>query len=97
MPFSMSYYFDKSIVFFKKMAERVGFEPTDAFTSAVFKTAALSHSATSLKMEVPLGIEPRTTEYKSVILPIKLWNLKNVKEQLCLSVWQFISRSQEFF
>ncbi len=29
------------------MAERVGFEPTEACTSAVFKTVALNHSATS--------------------------------------------------
>lgn len=29
------------------MAERVGFEPTDAETSRVFKTPALGHSATS--------------------------------------------------
>ena len=28
------------------MAEEVGFEPTDACTSPVFKTGALSHSAT---------------------------------------------------
>ena len=28
------------------MAEGVGFEPTDACTSAVFKTAAIDHSAT---------------------------------------------------
>lgn len=28
------------------MAEEVGFEPTEACTSAVFKTAALNHSAT---------------------------------------------------
>ena len=31
------------------LAEGVGFEPTDAFTSTVFKTAAISHSATLLK------------------------------------------------
>ncbi len=28
------------------VAEGVGFEPTDAFTSPVFKTGALDHSAT---------------------------------------------------
>ena len=28
------------------MAERVGFEPTNACASAVFKTAAFNHSAT---------------------------------------------------
>lgn len=53
------------------MAERVGFEPTDAFTSTVFKTAALSRSAISLKMEVTLGFEPRKADYKSAVLPIK--------------------------
>ena len=31
----------------KKMAERVGFEPTDAFTSPVFKTGAFNRSAIS--------------------------------------------------
>lgn len=30
----------------KNLAEGVGFEPTDACTSAVFKTAAIDHSAT---------------------------------------------------
>ncbi len=30
----------------KSLAEGVGFEPTDACTSAVFKTAAIDHSAT---------------------------------------------------
>jgi hypothetical protein len=29
-----------------KMADGVGFEPTDACTSPVFKTGALNHSAT---------------------------------------------------
>ena len=29
------------------LAERVGFEPTDAFTSPVFKTGAFDHSAIS--------------------------------------------------
>ena len=53
------------------LAERVGFEPTDAFASTVFKTAALSRSAISLKMEVTLGFEPRKAEYKSAVLPIK--------------------------
>jgi hypothetical protein len=30
-------------------AEETGFEPADAFTSPVFKTGALNHSATPLK------------------------------------------------
>jgi hypothetical protein len=29
------------------MAERVGFEPTEAYASSVFKTDAIDHSATS--------------------------------------------------
>ena len=29
-----------------QVADGVGFEPTDAFTSLVFKTSALNHSAT---------------------------------------------------
>ena len=33
--------------FAKKMAERVRFELTEAYTSAVFKTAALNHSTIS--------------------------------------------------
>ena len=39
-------YFRRSMVFFQ-LAERVGFEPTDAFTSPVFKTGAFDHSAIS--------------------------------------------------
>ena len=41
--------FEYSNIQFKTVSfitERVGFEPTDAFTSAVFKTAAINHSAT---------------------------------------------------
>ena len=34
------------------MAEGVGFEPTEALTSTVFKTAAFDHSATSPKLLV---------------------------------------------
>ena len=38
-------YFRRSMV--NELAERVGFEPTDAFTSPVFKTGAFNHSAIS--------------------------------------------------
>ena len=38
-----------------KLAERVGFEPTERFRSAVFKTAAIDHSATS-----PQGLQKST-------------------------------------
>ena len=37
-------YFRRPVI---KLAERVGFEPTDAFTSPVFKTGAFDHSAIS--------------------------------------------------
>ena len=36
----------------KKLAEGVGFEPTDAFTSLVFKTRAIDHSATLPRLVV---------------------------------------------
>jgi hypothetical protein len=32
--------------------ERVGFEPTEASTSAVFRTAAISHSTTSPRAQL---------------------------------------------
>jgi hypothetical protein len=38
----------------KLLAERVGFEPTDAFTSPVFKTGAFDHSAISPYAKAPL-------------------------------------------
>ncbi len=38
-------YFCRNI--WRSLAERVGFEPTDAFTSPVFKTGAFDHSAIS--------------------------------------------------
>ena len=38
-----------------KLAERVGFEPTDAFTSPVFKTGAFDHSAISPYAKAPLS------------------------------------------
>ena len=37
--------------------ERVGFEPTDAFTSLVFKTRAINHSTT-----FPSGLQSSTYE-----------------------------------
>jgi hypothetical protein len=37
------------------MAERVGFEPTRAFTLAVFKTAAFNRSATSPRIDRGAG------------------------------------------
>ena len=45
------------------MAERVGFEPTDAFTSPVFKTGAFDHSAISPYVKASL------VPNASIILP----------------------------
>ena len=42
------------VVIYSKLAERVGFEPTEDCSSAVFKTVALDHSAIS--PEMPTGI-----------------------------------------
>jgi hypothetical protein len=39
--------FDKLVSNNQKMAEREGFEPPEACTSTVFKTAAFDHSAIS--------------------------------------------------
>ncbi len=43
---------DRGLLF--HMAERVGFEPTEACTSLVFKTRALNHSTTSPKVQYGL-------------------------------------------
>ena len=40
------------------MAEREGFEPPDARTSAVFKTAAINQTLPSLHMAESAGFEP---------------------------------------
>jgi hypothetical protein len=41
------------------VAEGVGFEPTEARTSAVFKTAAIVHSATPPGLEILRGRSQR--------------------------------------
>ena len=38
-----------------RVAERVGFEPTKSFDSALFKSAAINHSATSPRERIPGG------------------------------------------
>lgn len=50
------------------MAEEVGFEPTDAFTSTDFKSAALSHSAIPPKNKLPKinNITIHTKKEKSI-------------------------------
>ena len=39
------------------VAERVGFEPTKSFDSALFKSAAINRSATSPAVRIPAAIE----------------------------------------
>ncbi len=57
------------------MAEEVGFEPTEPFDSAVFKTGAFNRSATLPKL-VPLdGIEPPNSDYKTEPLPLRIKGL----------------------
>lgn len=57
------------------LADGVGFEPTDAFTSAVFKTAAINLSA--IRPEVsPVGFEPTLLRGLNPLpLPFGLWEL----------------------
>ena len=43
-----------------QLAERVGFEPTDAFTSPVFKTGAFNHSAISPCVQKHIQLRRRT-------------------------------------
>ena len=50
------------------MAERGGFEPPEAYTSAVFKTAALNHSTISPDHAVKLGNITRKLEKSSSLL-----------------------------
>ena len=50
------------------MAEKEGFEPSEAYASAVFKTAALNHSTISPQVHV-LKISPIYRFYK---LPEKI-------------------------
>ena len=40
-----------------QVAERVGFEPTKSFDSALFKSAAINRSATSPAVRIPADID----------------------------------------
>ena len=67
----------------KYMAERVGFEPTDAFTSPVFKTGAFNHSATSPKKP------PQQTMFGCYCGgPFFLSSFSFSLNYYCLSSWQ---------
>ncbi len=57
------------------MAGRVGFEPTVAFTTPVFKTGAFNHSAISRfrareVLEAPPGFEPGIRALQARALPL---------------------------
>ena len=56
----------------QKLAEVVGFEPTDPFGSTDFKSAAVNHLTTPLNLELLLGTDPRTKGYKAFVFPVKL-------------------------
>lgn len=84
----------KSNIKTKKMAEREGFEPSDAFASAVFKTAALNHSTIS-----PCQLYKITSKrvfYNSFVLnlPIFLSVFKKIYRSCLLKTvcFQFIHR-----
>ena len=62
----------------KKMAEGVGFEPTEGCPSAVFKTAALNHST----------ILPRNMRY-IIVCPIKLPRFFDFSSPDMKKVWIF--------
>ena len=63
------------------MAERQGFEPWDAHTSTVFKTAAIDHSATSPFCGKPC-VFPGFRDFKPLALiigiPIERTNLSHI-------------------
>ena len=59
------------------IAEDVGFEPTEPLSSHVFKTCAFDHSANLPILVVPLGLEPRMTVPKTVVLPLHHGTIKN--------------------
>jgi hypothetical protein len=50
-------------------AEKEGFEPPDLLQSAVFKTAAIDHSATSLKVKWQNGELAKRGSYFTKSLP----------------------------
>jgi hypothetical protein len=49
-------------------AERVGFEPTKSFDSALFKSAAINRSATSPRRRIPVALE-YADELESLLVP----------------------------
>ena len=80
------------------MAEWVGFEPTDAFTSLVFKTSTLNHSDTTPlfmniialfrsavnTLEQIFRIELKIRLYKSLVLPLNYTCFEFSSMYLCM-------------
>ena len=66
------------------LAERVGFEPTDAFTSPVFKTGAFDHSAISPCVKVRSTQTQELFYHRGKALSIKTKEEKMVfSEKIC--------------
>ena len=71
-----------------KLAEVVGFEPTDPFEPSVFKTAALSHAQPYFRKLVPqVGVEPtfKFLFLRETTLPICLPGQKKNSTALTMS------------
>ena len=61
------------VILSEKVAGRKGFEPLEAFTSTVFKTAAFDHSAISrvlFYLEATPGFEPGIRALQAPALPL---------------------------
>ena len=75
-------YFCRNI--WRSLAERVGFEPTDAFTSPVFKTGAFDHSAISPCVKVRSTQTQESFYHRGKALSIKTKEEKMVfSEKIC--------------
>ena len=71
------------------MAERVGFEPTDAFTSPVFKTGTINRTRTPLHIliisncsiaSIANSTMPVKTYHKLIILHFKISDTESTKK-----------------
>ena len=67
----------------KKMAEGVGFEPTEGCPSAVFKTAALNHST----------ILPRNMRY-IIVCPINMIQFLKFSSRNCKKIEKFLNNTE---
>ena len=55
------------ITSFGRLAESVGFEPTDAFTSSDFKSDAINRTLPTLHMAAVAGVEPTKCQSQSLM------------------------------